>query len=200
MSTNNPKVVFKILILGDAMVGKSCVLQRYAEDSFSDTVAPTIGVDYKPVYRHVRGHFTKLMIWDTAGQEKFKSITKSFYHGTHGALIVYDVTQKDTLYALPKWIAELRHICGSIPTVIVGNKCDSKSKKRMDEEEILAFIDELGYSDKHFLISAYTGENVEKAFSALADILMDDIQVFTASDELNITLFKTKKKSKNCAC
>ncbi|GFQ82648.1 ras-related protein RABD2c [Trichonephila clavata] len=199
MTTNNPKVVFKILILGDAMVGKSCILQRYADDRFSDTVAPTIGVDYRPVYREIRGQLTKLMIWDTAGQEKFKSITKSFYHGAHGALVVYDVTQKDTLYALPKWFAELKHVCGGVPTVIVGNKCDSKSKVRVSEEDITAFIDELGYSDKHFLISAFNGENVDKAFKALTDILMDNLQIITDSEELKITLNRTKKRS-NCAC
>ncbi|GIX98037.1 ras-like GTP-binding protein YPT1 [Caerostris extrusa] len=200
MATNNPKVVFKVLILGDAMVGKSCVLQRYADDRFSDTVAPTIGVDYRPVYREFRSQLTKLMIWDTAGQEKFKSITKSFYHGAHGALVVYDVTQKDTLYALPKWIAELKHICGGIPTVIVGNKFDTKSKvDKLPEEDIASFIEELGFSDRHYLISAFTGENVDKAFTALIEILMDNTKIISDSDEIKIAL-SNRKRRKSCAC
>ncbi|KAF8767959.1 ras-related protein Rab-13-like [Argiope bruennichi] len=199
MATNNPKVVFKILILGDAMVGKSCVLQRYADDRFSDTVAPTIGVDYRPVYREFRNQLTKLMIWDTAGTEKFKSITKSFYHGAHGALVVYDVTQKDTLYALPKWIAELKHICGGIPIVIVGNKCDFKAKDKVSEEDIASFIEELGYTDRHFLISACTGENVEQAFSALINILMDETHIITDSYTVRISS-KNRHTEKRCAC
>ncbi|CAL1281542.1 unnamed protein product [Larinioides sclopetarius] len=184
MATNNPKIVFKILILGDA-----------------NAVAPTIGVDYRPVYREFRSQLTKLMIWDTAGTEKFKSITKSFYHGAHGALVVYDVTQKDTLYALPKWIAELKHICGGIPTVIVGNKCDSKAKAKVSDEDIASFIEELGYTDRHFLISAYTGENVDQAFSALINILMDETHIVTDSDQLKITLnARRRKQNSGCAC
>jgi len=199
MAANTPKVIFKILILGDAMVGKSCVLQRYADDRFSETVPPTIGVDYRPVYREFRGKLTKLMVWDTAGQEKFKSITKSFYHGAHGALIVYDVTQKETLYALPRWTAELKHICGHLPIIIVGNKIDSKSKERLTEEEIEPFIYEMGYAEHHYLISARTGHNVSKAFEALTEILMDNNEIFNASTEFKISL-KHKKKSSSCGC
>ncbi|XP_035221917.1 ras-related protein RABD2c-like [Stegodyphus dumicola] len=182
------------------LVGKSCVLTRYADDRFLETVAPTIGVDYRPVYRELRGQLTKLMIWDTAGQEKFKSITKSFYHGAHGALVVYDVTQKQTLLDLRKWIAEIKHICGDVPLVMAGNKCDSTSKDRVPDEEILAFIDELGFSDRHFLVSARTGENISKAFEALTGLLMDNMQVFSVSEENRIALCARKKRSRNCAC
>ncbi|XP_015926412.1 ras-related protein Rab-35-like [Parasteatoda tepidariorum] len=198
MTANNPKVVFKILILGDAMVGKSCLLQRYADDRFSENVPPTIGVDYRPVYREFRGQLTKLMIWDTAGQEKFKSITKSFYHGAHGAIIVYDVTQKHTLYALPKWTQELKHICGHLPIVIVGNKWDSKSSDKLTEEEIQPFIYELGYANNHFLISAKTGGNVATAFETLTEALMDNHQIYSSTDEFRISLNQQKKSGGCC--
>ncbi|XP_054707379.1 ras-related protein Rab-13-like [Uloborus diversus] len=162
MANNIPRIVFKILIIGDANVGKSCVLHRYAEENFIETIQPTVGVDYRPVYKTCKGRKTKLMIWDTAGQEKFKSITMSFYHGAHGALLTYDVTQRHTLYNLPKWLSELKRICGNIPIIIIGNKWDLRSKDRIPKEEIEAFIEELGYTQRHFLTSAYTSENIEE--------------------------------------
>ncbi|GIX98042.1 putative ras-related protein Rab-5B [Caerostris extrusa] len=166
---------------------------------FSDTVAPTIPLDYRHLYREFRNHVTKLVIWDTSGQEKYKLITKHFYRLAHAALVVYDVTQKDTLYALPKWIAELKHICGEIPTVIVGNKFDTKSKDKISEEDIASFIEELGFSDRHYLTSAFTGENVDKAFTALIEILMDDMKIISDSDEIKIDL-SNRNRRKNCAC
>lgn len=196
-TANNPRVVFKVLIIGDAMVGKSCVLQRYADNKYTENISPTIGVDYRPVYRKIRGHLTKLMIWDTAGQEKFKSITMSFYHGAHGAVIVYDVTQRPTLHHLTNWISELKRICGDIPFIIIGNKNDSSSKNRLSLEEISEFIEENGFTDQHFLVSALTSENISEAFEAITNILMDSVKAF-AITEKRVSL-EPQRRSK-CSC
>lgn len=88
--------IFKILLIGNSAVGKSSLLMRFAEDIFSDTFLPTIGVDFKIRTIQAAGSKVKLQMWDTAGQERFKSILTSYYKGTHGVLLVFDITDRQS--------------------------------------------------------------------------------------------------------
>ena len=92
--------LFKLLIIGDSGVGKSCLLLRFADGTYTDSYISTIGVDFKIHTVNLDGKIIKLQIWDTAGQERFRTITSSYYRGAHGIIVVYDVTDQDTFSKL----------------------------------------------------------------------------------------------------
>ncbi len=99
--------VFKILLIGNSAVGKSSLLLRFAEDIFTDSFLPTIGVDFKIRTIEAAGSKVKLQMWDTAGQERFKSILTSYYKGTHGVLLVYDITDRRSFVDVQNWINDV---------------------------------------------------------------------------------------------
>merc|ERR1711898_6342 len=96
--------LFKLLLIGDSGVGKSCLLLRFADDTYSESYISTIGVDFKIRTIEHDGKRIKLQIWDTAGQERFRTITSSYYRGAHGIIVVYDVTELDTFHAVERWM------------------------------------------------------------------------------------------------
>merc|ERR1719369_136578 len=98
---------FKILLVGDSGVGKSCLLLRYTDDTYSESYTSTIGLDFMMKTVEVDGKTCKLQIWDTAGQERFKTTTASFYRGAHGIIIVYDVTNNETFENIRQWLIEI---------------------------------------------------------------------------------------------
>src|SRR5437870_2332915 len=104
--TDNYDYVFKIILIGDSGVGKSSILYRLSDDKFSD-VTSTIGVDYKTKIMNIDNKNIKLMIWDTAGQERFRAITSSYYRNVHGAILVYDITNRESFNNLHKWITAI---------------------------------------------------------------------------------------------
>lgn len=100
----------KLLMLGDTGVGKTCLLLRYAYDSFSPTFITTIGIDFKIKHIHLDGLKVKLQIWDTAGQERFRTITVSYFKGAHGIILCYDVTDRDTFENVRHWIEQIKKV------------------------------------------------------------------------------------------
>ncbi|WBY58514.1 ras-related protein Rab-1B [Plasmodium yoelii yoelii] len=99
--------LFKILLIGDSGVGKSCLLLRFADDTYTDSYISTIGVDFKIKTIEIDDKIIKLQIWDTAGQERFRTITSSYYRGAQGIIIVYDVTDRDSFNNVKNWIIEI---------------------------------------------------------------------------------------------
>lgn len=117
--------VFKILLIGDSAVGKSSLLLRFAEDIFSDSFLPTIGVDFKIRTIEAAGSKVKLQMWDTAGQERFKSILTSYYKGTHGVLLVYDITDRKSFIDVQNWINDVqKYGREDVVKILIGNKKD----------------------------------------------------------------------------
>ena len=117
--------LFKLLLIGDSGVGKSCLLLRFADDTYTESYISTIGVDFKIRTIELEGKTVKLQIWDTAGQERFRTITSSYYRGAQGIILVYDVANRESFDALPKWFAELEtYVSSSVVKIIVGNKVD----------------------------------------------------------------------------
>ncbi len=161
--------LFKILIVGDSGVGKSCLLYRFTDDIYTDSYISTIGVDFR--IRTIRSgdKVIKLQIWDTAGQERFKTITSSYYRGSHGILLVYDITNHNSFQNLPEWLEEIdRYSSGRRPRVIiVGNKADLSVKRNVTYEEGFQFAEKWGLT--FFEASAKDASNVQKAFLSLAD-------------------------------
>jgi len=159
--------LFKLLLIGDSGVGKSCLLLRFADDTYTDSYISTIGVDFKIRTIELDGRTIKLQIWDTAGQERFRTITSSYYRGAHGIIVVYDVTDQESFNNVKQWLQEIdRYACENVNKLLVGNKSDLTSKKVVDYNTAKEFADGLGIP---FLeTSAKNATNVEQAFYTMA--------------------------------
>ncbi|KAL8554034.1 hypothetical protein ACS0TY_002317 [Phlomoides rotata] len=133
--SNEYDYLFKLLLIGDSSVGKSCLLLRFADDSYVDSYISTIGVDFKIRTVELDGKTIKLQIWDTAGQERFRTITSSYYRGAHGIIIVYDVTEMESFNNVKQWLNEIdRYANDSVCKLLVGNKCDLVESKVVSTE------------------------------------------------------------------
>merc|ERR1712176_1356034 len=159
--------LFKLLLIGDSGVGKSCLLLRYVDETYQESYISTIGVDFKIKTIELDGKVIKLQIWDTAGQERFRTITSSYYRGAHGIIVVYDVTDQESFNNVKVWLQEIdRYANENVNKLLVGNKSDLTSKKVVDYETAKAFADELGIP---FLeTSAKSAANVEQSFMTMA--------------------------------
>lgn len=159
--------LFKLLLIGDSGVGKSCLLLRFADHTYTESYISTIGVDFKIRTIELDGKTIKLQIWDTAGQERFRTITSSYYRGAHGIIVVYDVTEPESFNNVKQWLNEIdRYACENVNKLLVGNKCDLVSKKSVSYEAAKAFADKL---EIPFLeTSAKNSTNVETAFLTMA--------------------------------
>jgi len=159
--------LFKLLLIGDSGVGKSCLLLRFADDTYTESYISTIGVDFKIRTIELDGKTIKLQIWDTAGQERFRTITSSYYRGAHGIIVVYDVTDNESFNNVKQWLHEIdRYACENVNKLLVGNKSDLTSKRVVSTEQGKEFAESLGIE---FLeTSAKTATNVEQAFLTMA--------------------------------
>eukprot|EP00696_Hemimastix_kukwesjijk_P019394 gnl/Hemi2/863_TR311_c1_g1_i1.p1 gnl/Hemi2/863_TR311_c1_g1~~gnl/Hemi2/863_TR311_c1_g1_i1.p1 ORF type:complete len:198 (+),score=44.73 gnl/Hemi2/863_TR311_c1_g1_i1:87-680(+) len=158
--------LFKLLLVGDSGVGKSCLLLRFADDSWTDTYISTIGVDFKIRTVELDGKTIKLQIWDTAGQERFRTITCSYYRGAHGIIVVYDVTNQQSFDNVKHWLKEIDKYAGqNVNKLLVGNKCDLLDQKVVDTPAAKALAEQLQI--QFVEASAKTATNVEVAFMTM---------------------------------
>ncbi|EOY02580.1 hypothetical protein QUC31_018095 [Theobroma cacao] len=176
--------LFKYIIIGDTGVGKSCLLLQFTDKRFQPVHDLTIGVEFGARMVTIDGRPIKLQIWDTAGQESFRSITRSYYRGAAGALLVYDITRRETFNHLASWLEDARqHANPNMTIMLIGNKCDLAHRRAVSKEEGEQFAKENGLL---FLeASARTAQNVEEAFIKTAAKILQNIQegVFDVSNE-----------------
>mmetsp|Transcript_18857 Transcript_18857/g.55294 ORF Transcript_18857/g.55294 Transcript_18857/m.55294 type:complete len:203 (+) Transcript_18857:372-980(+) len=159
--------VFKLVLIGDSGVGKSCLLLRFADDTYTESHISTIGVDFKIRTIQLDGKTIKLQIWDTAGQERFRTITSSYYRGAHGIIVVYDVTDSETFEHVKTWLHEIdRYASENVNKLLVGNKCDLTSKRQVETETANEFANSV--SIPFLETSAKNATNVEDAFMKMA--------------------------------
>jgi len=159
--------LFKLLLIGDSGVGKSCLLLRFADDTYTESYISTIGVDFKIRTIELESKTIKLQIWDTAGQERFRTITSSYYRGAHGIIVVYDTTDLESFNNVKCWLHEIdRYANDNVNKLLVANKCDLTSKRAVEFEDAKEFADILGI--EFIETSARTATNVEKAFMMMA--------------------------------
>jgi len=158
--------LFKLLLIGDSGVGKSCLLLRFADDTYTESFISTIGVDFKIRTVELDHKTIKLQIWDTAGQERFRTITSSYYRGAHGIIVVYDVTDMESFNNVKTWLSEIdKYATDKVNKLLVGNKCDLVVKKVVDYNTAKEFADSLRIP---FLeTSAKNATNVEQAFMTM---------------------------------
>ncbi|EEQ97525.1 RAB-2,4,14, putative [Perkinsus marinus ATCC 50983] len=165
--------LFKYIIIGDTGVGKSCLLLQFTDKRFRPDHDLTIGVEFGARLVNVDGKQIKLQIWDTAGQESFRSITRSYYRGATGALLVYDISRRDTFNHLTRWLEEARQNSNpNMVIMLIGNKCDLE-RREVSYEEGAKFA-----KDNNLIFletSAKTARNVEEAFLQTARKIYENI-------------------------
>ena len=165
-------LIFKMILIGDSGVGKSNILSRYINNSFSETTRSTVGVELSAKVEEINNTKIKIQIWDTAGQERYKSITKTYYKGAKGALIVYDITNKESFKNVDKWINDLKESGDDdVSILIVGNKCDLEASREVTTDEVKkkAELYKMAYCET----SALKGENIDNAFRTLIKIVVE---------------------------
>lgn len=181
MATTEHDYFFKILLIGDSGVGKSCLLLRFADDSWTDTHISTIGVDFKIKTLNIDGKTIKLQIWDTAGQERFRTITSSYYRGAQGIILVYDCTDQESFSNVKQWMGEIdRYACENVNKLLVGNKTDLVNEKVVDTATAKAFADSMGIP--FIETSAKNATNVEQCFLSMARDIKNRLSEGTGGD------------------
>jgi len=162
--------LFKFIIIGDEAVGKTCLLLQFTDKRYRTTHQVTVGVEFGSRTVDVAGKMIKLQCWDTAGQDRFRSIVRSYYRGAAGALLVYDITRRESFEHVSQWLAEARnHADADLVITLVGNKCDKASDRQVSFEEGHAFAQQQGL---YFLeTSAVSGHMVDQAFHTTARLV-----------------------------
>ena len=179
MEDSKPEVNFnyllKYVIVGDAAVGKSNLLLRYTHGEFKEEYQLTIGVEFGSNNIIVDNNIFRIQIWDTAGQENFRSITRSYYKNSACALIVYDITRRQSVENLINWIEDCKNSSPkTVFMVLIGNKCDLEKNREVSEEEGREFAEKYGML--FFETSAKTGKNVEEVFKESTKIIAQKIK------------------------
>ena len=166
---NSSDSVYKVLLLGDSTVGKTCFLMRYTDNTFQEIHMSTIGLDYRLKTMTLNsGKQVKVQIWDTAGQDRFRAITKNYYKGAHGIILIYDVTNQQTFENVTNWINQIKEEASDKVTIfLVGNKIDDVENRKIQTESGKNLAE--NFQLQFYETSAKTGENVEKTFQALVE-------------------------------
>ena len=181
MSNNNQKknskpsdyeYIFKLILIGNSGVGKSSIIQRFMKNTFEESYKCTIGVDFLMKTLQINGKTVKLQLWDTAGQEKYKSMVASYYRGANVALVVFDITNHISFENLPLWIEnyykngpEQKNI------ILIGNKKDMEESRKVTRQEAELFSETNNMM--YFETSAKEGDNIEYAFNYAAEKLLE---------------------------
>lgn len=199
--TNKYNHLFKLLIIGESGVGKTCLLLQFTEGSFTSNHLTTIGIDFKIKIINLEEKQIKLQIWDTAGQERFRTITKTYYKGAHGIILTYDVTDENSFKNIRNWVKQIeQNAQTNVCKVLVGNKCDREDRK-VSYDEGLQLANE--FKMPFFETSAKSNYNVNETFTFLTkDILSISEPKTDKKDIVEIEKGKndknTKKKDKCC--
>ena len=162
---NENEYKFKIMMLGETQIGKTCFIRRYVTDSFSPGYITTIGIDFQLKVVSIKGKTIKLQIFDTAGQERFRNITKNYFQSSNGFIIAYDITSRDSFINITTWLKEVSELAPEeTKKILIGTKCDLPGRQvTFEEGEKLANDNGM----KFFETSSKTNKNVKETFETL---------------------------------
>ncbi|KAM7355472.1 RAS oncogene family member Rab19 [Cochliomyia hominivorax] len=178
--------LFKVVLIGDAGTGKTCIVERFKTGNFIERHGNTIGVDFSMKTINIEGKLVKLQIWDTAGQERFRTITQSYYRSANGVIIVYDITNRNSFCNLQKWIEEVRRYTASnVMLIVVGNKSDLDDEREVEFEEAQQMCQNVPEVLLVMETSAKENRNIDDAFVTLASELKRRIDTSIRQDNEN---------------
>ena len=203
--SNNYELLYKIIIIGDTCVGKSNILSRYIRDEFREDSKSTVGVELGTKFLKVKDVGTKIQIWDTAGQERYRSITSSYYKGSHGCFIVYDITNETSFENVDKWYQQAQKEASKDVTIIlVGNKCDLEEQRKVSKEKGEEKAKQ--FNIPFFETSALSKIKIDDIFNEMVNNIFertggpkneddDDIEIINENDKpVNLNPQEPKKK------
>ena len=190
-------ITIKLLLIGNAYVGKTLIVQKFLDNTFSKTTMTTIGVDLQYKVLDINGKKVKYLIWDTAGEDRMKTMTYAYYRGCHVVLIVYDVTSKKSFENVTTWVECVDKFAKTnVLRILVGNKTDLEEKRVISKEEGKKLAEENGL--KFYEISAKTMNGLVEMFE---DVAKEYVQIYEQKAIKNFQLKKmkeTKAKSRCC--
>ena len=191
--------IIKLIIAGESGVGKSCIVNMFCNNIYTDTEMATIGVDFKIKIIKLDEKKIKLHIWDTAGQERFKSVTVPYFRGVHGVLLVFDLTDHQTFEQLEKWLSEIEYYMADFnyKIILAGNKCDNEGLIKVTDLEIEAFTKKHGM--EYIMTSAKKNINIEEAFELIVTNIVNS-NINTINKWAPIKLAQDIKEKKNKCC
>ena len=191
----------KVVVVGDSGVGKTCMLIRFVRDQFDEESQPTLGVEFLTKIVETGRSKIQLQLWDTAGQELFRSVTRGYYRGSAGALLVFDLTNRDSFDNIERWLRDIRDVARSdVVTLLIGNKADLPDKRQVTTEEAEAFAKAHGM--QYFETSAKTGANIKSSIDACVSVIEKNVddgayQVTPNDDKVD---FQQEETQSGCSC
>ena len=204
-SEQEAQIVLKLLLLGDSSVGKTSILLKYISNKFDESSISTVGVDYMDKIIDYNKFKIKLQIWDTSGEEKFRTITKNFYRNADGLLVVFDLTKKESYVHIKSWINEAKENNDKLKTLLIGNKLDLKDERIVAIDVAKQFAEKNNL--KYIETSAKDGTNINELFQAIIDLLFDGksseeiLHEFTKQDSsLSVVDDSMEVKKKKACC
>ena len=192
--SSTDEYVYKVLLLGDTTVGKTCFLMKYTDKTFQDIHMATIGLDYRLKSMKLKsGKNIKLQIWDTAGQDRFRAITKNYYKGSHGIILIYDVTNLQTFENVKNWVSQIREeAANNVVIYIAANKIDMEAERKVSQKEGESLAQELGFPFME--TSAKSGININETFEDLVERI-DKVYGNIPQKPNKNKLYKAKKRT-----
>ena len=203
----NYEMMFKVVLVGDSLVGKTNIMSKYIKNEFHEDSKATVGVEFGSKQFSVEGHSIKAQIWDTAGQERYKAITSAYYKGARGAFIVYDITRKQSFESVEKWVNDVTAVADkNITIILIGNKSDLEDQRQVTKEQGQDKANKLEIAFME--TSAFSGENLEKAFNMMINevykkcheelLAEGDVDIIEGGKDINLESKQNEEKKKCC--
>ena len=191
--------LFKVLLLGDSDVGKSSLILRYTEETFNSKLVNSIGVDFKMKKREIDGKVIKVQIWDTAGHERFRSITYSYYRGANAIIIVFDLSDKKSFISITEWLKQIeKHAKENVFKFLVGNKSDLVEQRKVSYDEAKQYADE--HELPYIETSAKEGININELFDSSIKSFLNNSNNFSGEKNIKLNSQNTNSIEKGICC
>jgi len=189
--------LFKVLLLGDSGVGKTSLILRYTDETFNSKLVNSIGVDFKMKKKEIDGKVIKVQIWDTAGHERFRAITYSYYRGANAIIIVFDLTEDKSFLSIRDWLKQIdKYASKNVFKFLVGNKSDLQHKRLVSFEDAKKFADELNIP--YFETSAKEGININELFDSSIKSFLLNSTVFGGDKNIKLNTDVTNADKVGC--
>ena len=189
--------LFKVLLLGDSGVGKTSLILRYTDETFNSKLVNSIGVDFKMKKKEIDGKVIKVQIWDTAGHERFRAITYSYYRGVNAIIIVFDITEDKSFLSIRDWLKQIdKYASKNVFKFLVGNKSDLQHKRLVSFEDAKKFADELNIP--YFETSAKEGININELFDSSIKSFLLNSTVFGGDKNIKLNTDVTNADKVGC--